>query len=43
MLLMLMKSFMDAKKQPAIPLLIEEVPNLKAFVDGYLCFDIDAL
>jgi hypothetical protein len=40
---MLMKSFMDAEKQPVIPHLIEEVPNFKAFVDGFLCTGIDAL
>jgi hypothetical protein len=33
-LLILMKLFMDAKKQPVIPHLIKEVPNFKAFVDG---------
>jgi hypothetical protein len=38
-----MKSFMDAKKQPVILHLIEEVPNFKAFVDGYLCSGNDAL
>jgi hypothetical protein len=38
-----MKSFMDAEKQPVIPHLIEEVPNFKAFVDGFLCTGIDAL
>jgi hypothetical protein len=42
-LAMLMKSFMDAEKQPIIPYLIEEVPNFKAFVDGYLCSGNDAL
>jgi hypothetical protein len=40
---MLMKSFMDAEKQPVIPHLIEEVPNFKAFVDGFLCIGNDAL
>jgi hypothetical protein len=40
---LLMKSFMDAEKQPVIPHLIEEVPNFKAFVDGYLCNRNDAL
>jgi hypothetical protein len=40
---MLMKSFMDAEKQPVIPHLIEEVPNFKAFVDGFLYTGNDAL
>jgi hypothetical protein len=40
---MLMKLFMDAKKQLVIPHLIEEVPNFEAFVDGYLYSDNDAL
>jgi hypothetical protein len=40
---MLMKSFMEAEKQPVIPHLIEEVPNFKAFVDGILCTGTDAL
>jgi hypothetical protein len=40
---MLMKSFMDAEKQPVIPHLIEEVPNFKAFVDGFLYTGTDAL
>jgi hypothetical protein len=40
---LLIKSFMDAEKQPVIPHLIEEVPNLKAFVDGYLCSGNDTL
>jgi hypothetical protein len=40
---MLMKSFMDAEKQPVIPHLIEEVPNFKALVDGFLCAGNDAL
>jgi hypothetical protein len=40
---MLMKLFMEAEKQPVIPHLIEEVPNFKAFVDGFLCTSIDAL
>jgi hypothetical protein len=38
-----MKSFMDAETEPVIPHLIEEVPNFKAFVDGYLCSGNDAL
>ena len=32
----LMKSFMDSETQPVIPYLIEEVPNFKEFVHGYL-------
>ena len=32
----LMKSFMDSENQPVIPHLIEEVPNFKEFVHGYL-------
>jgi hypothetical protein len=40
---MLMKSFMDAKTEPVSPHLIEEVPNFKAFVDGYLYSGNDAL
>jgi hypothetical protein len=40
---LLMKSFMDVEKQLVIPQLIEEVPNFKAFVDGYLCSGNDAL
>jgi hypothetical protein len=40
---MLMKSFMDIEREPVIPHLIEEVPNFKAFVDGYLCSSNDAL
>ena len=43
MLPMLMKSFMDAEKQPIIPHLIEEVPNFKAFMDGFLCTHNDVL
>jgi hypothetical protein len=43
MLPMLMKSFMDTKKQPIIPHLMEEVPNFKAFVDGFFCTGNDAL
>ena len=39
----LMKSFMDAESQPVIPHLIEEVPNFKGFVEGYLCTGNDAL
>jgi hypothetical protein len=37
----LMKSFMDAEKQLVIPHLIKEVPNFKAFVDGFLCTGTD--
>jgi hypothetical protein len=40
---LLMKSFMDAEKQPIIPHLIEEVPNFKSFVEGYLCSGNNAL
>jgi hypothetical protein len=40
---MLMKSLMVAEEQLIIPYLIEEVPNFKAFVDGYLCSGNDAL
>ena len=43
MLPMLMKSFMDIKKQLIIPYLIEEVPNFNAFVDGCLCSGNNAL
>jgi hypothetical protein len=39
----LMKSFMDAETELIIPHLIEEVPNFKAFVDGYLCSGNDTL
>ena len=40
---LLMKSFMDAEKQPIIPHLIEEVPNFKSFVEGFLCLGNNAL
>jgi hypothetical protein len=40
---MLMKSFMDAERQLVIPHLIEEVPNFKAFADGYLYCGSDTL
>ena len=40
---MFMKLFMDAETKPVIPHFIEEVPNFKAFVDGYLCSGNDAL
>ena len=33
---LLMKSFMDTKAWPIIPHLIEEVPDFKKFVEGYL-------
>ena len=33
---LLMKSFMDCETEPVIPHLIEEVPDFKAFVEGYL-------
>jgi hypothetical protein len=39
----LMKSFMAVETKPIIPHLIEEVPNFKASVDGYLCSGNDAL
>jgi hypothetical protein len=32
-----MKSFMDAEVKPVIPHLIEEVPDFKGFLEGYLC------
>ena len=34
---LLMKSFMDTESRPIIPHLIEEVPDFKKFVEGYLC------
>jgi hypothetical protein len=34
---------MDTESQPVIPHSIEEVPNFKAFVDGYLYSRNDAL
>ena len=40
---LLMKSFMDTESWPVIPHLIEEVPNFKKFVEGYLCTGRDAL
>ena len=43
MLKMLMKSFMNAEKQLVIPHLIVEIPNFKAFVDGFLCTSNDTL
>ena len=33
---LLMKSFMDCETEPVIPHLIEEVPDFKSFVEGYL-------
>ena len=39
----LMKSFMDCETQPVIPHLIEEVPNFKGFVEGYLHTGDDSL
>ena len=40
---LLMKSFMDTESHPVIPHLIEEVPDFKKFVEGYLCTRRDAL
>ena len=40
---LLMKSFMDTESRPVIPHLIEEVPDFKKFVEGYLCTGHDAL
>ena len=40
---LLMKSFMDAEEKPVIPHLIEEVPDFKGFLDGYLCAGKEAL
>ena len=40
---LLMKSFMDTKSRPIIPHLIEEVPDFKKFVEGYLYTGHDAL
>ena len=39
----LMKSFMDCEVQPVIPHLIEEVPDFKRFVEGYLLTGDEAL
>ena len=39
----LMKSFMDCERPPVIPHLIEEVPDFKRFVDGFLHSGDDAL
>jgi hypothetical protein len=38
-----MKSFMDCETQPVIPHLIEEVPDFKRFVEGYLSTGDDSL
>ena len=40
---LLMKSFMDTESHLVIPHLIEEVPDFKKFVEGYLCTGRDAL
>ena len=40
---LLMKSFMDTKSRPVIPHFIDEVPDFKKFVEGYLCTGRDAL
>ena len=40
---LLMKSFLDTESQRVIPHLIEEVPDFKKFVEGYLCIGCDAL
>jgi hypothetical protein len=40
---LLIKLFMDIENQPVILHLVEEIPNFKAFVDGYLCSGNDAL
>ena len=40
---LLMKSFMDTESCLVIPHLIEEVPDFKKFVEGYLCTGRDAL
>jgi hypothetical protein len=39
----LMKSFMDCETQPVIPHFIEEVPDFKGFVEGYLHTGDDSL
>ena len=39
---LLMKSFMNTESRPVIPHLIEEVPDFKKFVEGYLCTGHDA-
>jgi hypothetical protein len=35
--LLLIKSFMDGESIPVIPHLIEEVPDLKDFIDSFIC------
>ena len=40
---LLMKSFMYTESQPVIPHVIEEVPDFKKFMEGYLCIGHDAL
>ena len=40
---LLMKSFMDTESWPVIPHLIEEMPDFKKFVEGYLCTRHDAV
>ena len=40
---LLMKSFMDTESRPVIPHLIEDVPDFKNLVEGYLCTGHDAL
>ena len=40
---LLMKSFMDTESRPVIPHFIEEVPDFKKFVKGYLYIGRDAL
>jgi hypothetical protein len=40
---MLIKLVISVEKQTIIPHMIEEVPNFKAFVDGYFCSGNDAL
>ena len=40
---LLMKSFMDTESRLVIPHLIEEVPDFKKFVEGYLCTRRNAL
>ena len=42
-MLLLIKSFMDMESWPVIPHLIEEVPDFKKFVEGYLCTRGNAL
>jgi hypothetical protein len=40
---LLMKSFMDGESIPAIPHLIEEVPDFKGFIDTFICKKGEAL